>query len=153
MPVLRCFHGLDEIFNNLHGKVGKTVVTRILAQLADKQHIIGKTYGKQVIYVLNQVCHAWWFSSQRSRCHPRRNWQGWIQPSNNCVKVWERSGCATRLLQMVHIHHWQFRVGAGIEHTFAWTDKDKNPILGWGNSAQARPIVKGEKQHGWWGGC
>lgn len=58
MPVMRHVYALDDIFTNLHGKVGKTALTKILAQLSDKQHIIAKTYGKQIIYALNQVAHA-----------------------------------------------------------------------------------------------
>ena len=59
MPVMRCVHALDDIFTNLHGKVGKAALTKILTQLGDKQQIIAKSYGKQTIYVLNQVVHAW----------------------------------------------------------------------------------------------
>lgn len=50
-------NGLADIFNNLHGRVGKTALLRILAQLADKQQIMAKSYGKQTVYVINQVCH------------------------------------------------------------------------------------------------
>ncbi|XP_062517615.1 homologous-pairing protein 2 homolog [Corticium candelabrum] len=43
-----------DVFNNLHKKHGKTVVTRCLEQLAAAEKIKEKTYGKQKVYVIDQ---------------------------------------------------------------------------------------------------
>jgi len=49
------FVSLADIFNNLHGKVSKTNVPKILANLANSGEINSKTYGKQIVYVAKQV--------------------------------------------------------------------------------------------------
>jgi 26S proteasome regulatory subunit (ATPase 3-interacting protein) len=46
----------NDVFNNLHGQVGKTALTRVLAKLVDEGRIHGKCYGKQWVYVAKQVC-------------------------------------------------------------------------------------------------
>lgn len=43
-----------DVFNNLHGKVGKTAVTKALTTLVEKGEISGKAYGKQWVYVARQ---------------------------------------------------------------------------------------------------
>ncbi|KAJ3047016.1 PSMC3 interacting protein [Rhizophlyctis rosea] len=43
-----------DVFNNLKGEIGKTIVTKTLAQLVDEQTIHGKQYGKQWVYVAKQ---------------------------------------------------------------------------------------------------
>lgn len=45
---------LVDIFNNLHGVVGKTAVVKILTSLAEKGEITAKAYGKQWVYVARQ---------------------------------------------------------------------------------------------------
>lgn len=47
-------YSATDVFNNLHGAVGKTGVTRALAALAERNVIHGKTYGKQSVYVARQ---------------------------------------------------------------------------------------------------
>lgn len=44
-----------DIFNNLHGAVGKTVLQRILNDSVDRNVIVCKINGKQAIYVYSQV--------------------------------------------------------------------------------------------------
>ena len=46
---------LDDIFSNLHGKVGKTQVVKSLTNLTSSNEITCKTYGKQAVYVTKQV--------------------------------------------------------------------------------------------------
>lgn len=46
---------LADLFNNLHGKVGKTALVKVLTQLVDKQQVMSKLYGKQTVYVISQV--------------------------------------------------------------------------------------------------
>jgi 26S proteasome regulatory subunit (ATPase 3-interacting protein) len=46
---------LADIFNNLHGAVGKTMVPKVLASLAERGEITGKAWGKQLVYVARQV--------------------------------------------------------------------------------------------------
>ena len=48
------FHFLVDIFNNLHGAVGKTAVVKILTNLAERGEISAKAYGKQWVYVARQ---------------------------------------------------------------------------------------------------
>ncbi|KAJ3035288.1 hypothetical protein HDV00_004106 [Rhizophlyctis rosea] len=43
-----------DVFNNLKGEVGKSVVTKILGQLTEEEQIHGKQYGKQWVYVAKQ---------------------------------------------------------------------------------------------------
>ncbi|XP_004345612.1 hypothetical protein CAOG_06022 [Capsaspora owczarzaki ATCC 30864] len=43
-----------DIFNNLHGAVGKTAVTKALASLTAGEKIIEKEYGKQHVYCPRQ---------------------------------------------------------------------------------------------------
>lgn len=43
-----------DIFNNLHGAVGKTACVRVLNCLSEKGLIHQKTYGKQSVYVARQ---------------------------------------------------------------------------------------------------
>ncbi|ORX90252.1 Tat binding protein 1-interacting, partial [Basidiobolus meristosporus CBS 931.73] len=43
-----------DIFNNLHGAVGKTAIQKILTQLVEKEEIMGKVYGKQWVYCISQ---------------------------------------------------------------------------------------------------
>lgn len=45
---------IDDIFSNLHSQVGKTLVTKALVSLAEKGEILGKAYGKQLLYVARQ---------------------------------------------------------------------------------------------------
>ena len=44
-----------DVFNNLHGEVGKTSCVRILTNLAERGLIHQKTYGKQSVYVVKQT--------------------------------------------------------------------------------------------------
>lgn len=48
-------YSATDIFNNLHGEVGKTAVTKILTQMQENGTIHGKLYGKQWVYVCKQV--------------------------------------------------------------------------------------------------
>ncbi|KAJ3064238.1 PSMC3 interacting protein [Podochytrium sp. JEL0797] len=43
-----------DVFQNLHQKIGKTLVTRILEKLAEEKEITGKAFGKTNIYFANQ---------------------------------------------------------------------------------------------------
>ena len=43
-----------DIFNNLHGAVGKTAVVKILTSLSERGEISSKAYGKQFVYVARQ---------------------------------------------------------------------------------------------------
>lgn len=43
-----------DIFNNLHGAVGKTAVVKILTGLFERGEIHAKAYGKQWVYVARQ---------------------------------------------------------------------------------------------------
>jgi 26S proteasome regulatory subunit (ATPase 3-interacting protein) len=43
-----------DVFNNLHGAVGKTACVRVLTSLAEKGQIHQKTYGKQSVFVARQ---------------------------------------------------------------------------------------------------
>lgn len=45
---------LADIFNNLHGQVGKLAVTKALTGLVEKGELNGKAYGKQWVYVVRQ---------------------------------------------------------------------------------------------------
>ena len=45
---------LVDIFNNLHGAVGKTAVVKILTSLSERGEISAKAYGKQWVYVARQ---------------------------------------------------------------------------------------------------
>ncbi|PJF17573.1 Hop2 meiotic double strand DNA break repair, partial [Paramicrosporidium saccamoebae] len=45
---------MADIFNNLHGQVGKTAVAKSLTTLVEKAEISGKAYGKQWVYVARQ---------------------------------------------------------------------------------------------------
>jgi len=42
------------LYENLHGAVGKTQATKLMAEMAEKQVITGKEYGKQKLYWKNQ---------------------------------------------------------------------------------------------------
>lgn len=46
--------GLDDIFQNLHGQIGKTGLVKVLNQLAADGSISLKTYGKQQVFVARQ---------------------------------------------------------------------------------------------------
>lgn len=48
------FYVLVDIFNNLHGAVGKTAVVKILTNLSERGEISAKAYGKQWVYVARQ---------------------------------------------------------------------------------------------------
>ena len=48
-------YSATDVFNNLHGKVGKTAVVKLLAQMQENGTIHGKIYGKQWVYVARQV--------------------------------------------------------------------------------------------------
>ncbi len=50
-----CFEILADIFNNLHGTVGKTAVTKALQSLSDRGEVVSKAYGKQLVYVISQI--------------------------------------------------------------------------------------------------
>jgi len=45
----------DDLVSNLHGKVGKTAMTKVLANLVAANVITQKVYGKQVVFVVRQV--------------------------------------------------------------------------------------------------
>ena len=45
---------LDDVFNNLHGAVGKTAVTKALTTLADSGEITKKQFGKFTLFVARQ---------------------------------------------------------------------------------------------------
>jgi 26S proteasome regulatory subunit (ATPase 3-interacting protein) len=45
---------LDDVFNNLHGKVGKAQVQKSLANLVTSGEITQKVYGKQAVFVVKQ---------------------------------------------------------------------------------------------------
>ena len=46
----------DDLFMNLHKIVGKTLLTRVLASLAEQGQLTEKVFGKQKIYFAKQVC-------------------------------------------------------------------------------------------------
>lgn len=48
-------YSATDVFNNLHGKVGKTAVAKLLGQMQESGVIHGKVYGKQWVYVARQV--------------------------------------------------------------------------------------------------
>lgn len=48
------FNFLVDIFNNLHGAVGKTAVVKVLTNLSERGEISSKAYGKQFVYVARQ---------------------------------------------------------------------------------------------------
>lgn len=41
--------------DNLHGTIGKTQMQKILNSLCEKNSIVGKEFGKQKVYWINQV--------------------------------------------------------------------------------------------------
>ena len=45
---------LVDIFNNLHGAIGKTAVVKVLTSLFERGEIHAKAYGKQWVYVARQ---------------------------------------------------------------------------------------------------
>ena len=49
------FVSADDIFNNLHGKVGKANLTKVLTALSNSGEISLKNYAKSQIYVAKQV--------------------------------------------------------------------------------------------------
>lgn len=51
-------YSLIDIFNNLHGAVGKTALQKVLDQLAEDQVIVAKAFGKQTVYVVRQSTAA-----------------------------------------------------------------------------------------------
>lgn len=48
-------YSATDVYNNLHGKVGKTAVTKLLTLMQENETIHGKVYGKQWVYVARQV--------------------------------------------------------------------------------------------------
>lgn len=48
-------YSATDIFNNLHGQVGKTLLVKILTDLVEKGLVNQKAYGKQVVYVIPQT--------------------------------------------------------------------------------------------------
>jgi 26S proteasome regulatory subunit, ATPase 3, interacting protein len=48
-------YSATDIFNNLHGKVSKLTVTKILTNLFEKKAINGKAYGKQWVFSSKHV--------------------------------------------------------------------------------------------------
>ena len=50
-------NSLADIVNNLHGAITKTVAQKALNILAEKGEVTHKPYGKQSVYVINQVLH------------------------------------------------------------------------------------------------
>jgi len=60
------FFYLDDVFNNLHGKVGKTNLVKVLTSLCNSGDIVQKTYAKSQIYVAKQVIHRLEFVPLRS---------------------------------------------------------------------------------------
>jgi 26S proteasome regulatory subunit (ATPase 3-interacting protein) len=48
-------YSLIDIFNNLHGAVGKTALQKVLDKLIEDQIIISKSFGKQTVYVVSQT--------------------------------------------------------------------------------------------------
>lgn len=47
---------LDDIVLNLHGTIGKTSAQRCIDKLIADGEILEKVYGKQSVYVIQQVC-------------------------------------------------------------------------------------------------
>ncbi|XP_071811558.1 homologous-pairing protein 2 homolog isoform X1 [Apostichopus japonicus] len=47
-------YSAGDVFNNLHKEFGKTMVVRVLEELAKDGKIIEKVYGKQKVYVADQ---------------------------------------------------------------------------------------------------
>lgn len=62
-------YSATDVFNNLHGQVGKTAVVKLLAQMQENGTIHGKVYGKQWVYVARQV--------SAPNYHIRMSWQ-WL---------------------------------------------------------------------------
>lgn len=48
-------YSVIDIVNNLHGQVGKANVTKILQQHVESGQVQQKMYGKQTVFVANQV--------------------------------------------------------------------------------------------------
>lgn len=48
-------YAVTDIVSNLHGVIGKTLAIKALANLAEEQNLLAKTYGKTIIYVAKQV--------------------------------------------------------------------------------------------------
>lgn len=46
---------LDDVFMNLRQEIGKAQIIKILTSLADSGKLLCKTYGKQQVFVSNQV--------------------------------------------------------------------------------------------------
>ena len=51
-------YGGTDIFNNLHGKVGKANVAKILTSLYERGIISGKANGKQWVYASKHVVNV-----------------------------------------------------------------------------------------------
>jgi len=47
-----------DIFNNLHGQIGKTQLVKILSDLVEREIINQKAYGKQIVYVIPQTAEG-----------------------------------------------------------------------------------------------
>jgi hypothetical protein len=45
----------DDLHSNLHGKIGKTALPKVLASLVSADKVTQKAYGKQVVFVVKQV--------------------------------------------------------------------------------------------------
>ena len=48
-------YSATDIFNNLHGRVSKSGITKILSNLLEKGFINGKIYGKQWVFSSKHV--------------------------------------------------------------------------------------------------
>ena len=47
-------YNVNDIFNNLHGSVGKSAVPKCLDVLVERGQVTAKQFNKQVVYVINQ---------------------------------------------------------------------------------------------------
>jgi 26S proteasome regulatory subunit, ATPase 3, interacting protein len=52
-------YSATDIFNNLHGKMSKNGITKILSNLYEGEVINGKAYGKQWVYTSKHVLQIW----------------------------------------------------------------------------------------------
>ncbi|CAG8751576.1 4199_t:CDS:2 [Dentiscutata erythropus] len=47
-------YSATDISNNLHGAVTKAIAQKVLTSLVDKEEVVCKPYGKQLVYVISQ---------------------------------------------------------------------------------------------------
>lgn len=43
-----------DVFQNMHGEIARAGINRALAALETRGELLGKTYGKQIVYVIKQ---------------------------------------------------------------------------------------------------